>query len=153
MPLTQGSDTTYSGPGESLGSLLYNYNDEDEVINQIVNQVVNDLDVEGLGRTLVSQLMKTNLKKVLAGREGMLNRYYNIKLQKLLPEIYLNFDLEPEELEIDTNHQDSTKLYSIFKALKKRYDISEPKRTGTPKSFGKKNPIGENTMESGPSSY
>jgi len=114
--------------------------DENSVINIIVAEVIDALDIDGSNRDIFARLLRTNLRKVLSGRRNVLDNYYNNKLKKLLPDIYLNFDLEPSQIEIDTNHGDSSKLYSIMKEIKKRYDINNPKRHEIPKYFGKNDP-------------
>lgn len=125
---------------EPVSSIFADLNsDETAVIRAIVYEVVEALDIKNHEDSdIIRRLLKTTLQHSLSGRAGTLNNYYNNKLKKLLPSIYENFDLKPEEIDIDINHEPNSKLYSIIKAIKKRYDIDSPKRSSIPDHFGKK---------------
>lgn len=119
-------------PSKSRGA------DEDFIVQTIAELTVMDLGIsDTTSRIIVTELLKRSLERTLSGRNGLLQNYYNKKLEKLLPGIYLTFDLKPEDLEINKNHSDDSKLYTIFKSIKERYNIDNPKRQGMPRSFGK----------------
>lgn len=122
---------------QSVKIFDYNAKESEKLIIQIARNFAHYLNIDDKDEDIFIRLIVNNLKELLLGRNGMLDSYYHTRLTKLLPEFYLNFDLTPEELEIDRNHGDGTKLWTIIKTIQKKYDIKNPKRKNIPNVFGK----------------
>ena len=122
--------------------------EENIIINEIAREISRNLNIDNSDGEIFMRLMKHNLEKILLGRDGQLERYYNNKLEKLLPDFYRRFDLEAEQLEINKNHTDDSKLWNIMEAIQKKYDIKSPKRSKMPNYFGPQSGMDECTTES-----
>ena len=139
--------------GEEMINVFGDWNDNNSPHQILIKQIVRDimdamkLDVGENSSTIFTMLQRI-LEKSLTGRNGALNNYYHERLRKILPEIYANFDLVPENIDIDINHGDESKLYSIIKEIKKKYNIDTPnRRVIVPTNFGKRNEKGPNSEQ------
>lgn len=124
--------------------------EEDFIVNEIVGEMSRNLNIDNSDRDIFIRLLKYNLGKLLLGRNGALDRYYNDKLDKLLPEFYRHFDLKAEDLEIDKNHTANSKLWTIMGRIQKKYDIKSPKRDKMPNHYGTQSGMDECMSESSP---
>lgn len=127
--------------GEDLGPFSnepgYKNREEQNLTDEIAREMARNLSINSNDREVFIRLFKYNLENLLLGRNGALDRYYNNKLDKLLPEFYLHFDLKAEDLEIDKNHTANSKLWTIMNNIQKKYDIKSPNRSKMPDHYGK----------------
>ena len=135
--------------GPFFGGMQSKDKEEHLLIRSIAVQIMRDLNIKSEDGDIFLRLIMNNLQNLLLGRNGDLDRYYNDKLDKLLPEFYLHFDLDAEQMQIDKNHGDHAKLWSIMKAIQKKYDIKDPKRKGDTPRFGNQSGNDCEVMQSG----
>jgi len=90
-------------------------------LDVVCGAVVEALQVPYQSREITKNLLYSNLKDKVCSRDGLLEQYLHLELDKIARSIKSKFDLK-KELKVDYNHAAHAKLASIMDAIEEKFE-------------------------------